>query len=398
MIKPAIVAVGYNRPDGIKRLLDSIGRAKYEDSNITLIISIDESNKSNDIEAVAKDFQWLYGEKIIRRFPERQGLRKHIVQCGDYSEKFGAVIILEDDLVVSEDFYSYVCKAHEEYGDDARICGISLYSYSSNVFTHYSFDPLPCDSDVYLGDMVVTWGQSWNVRQWRNFKNWYLEHEDKLPVVNNAIPRDISSWTRSWGRYFASFMADKKVSYIYPYRARTTCFSDFGEHNTSSIPFTFVQVPLMHGLPQQYRLAPYENLIHYDSFYERVLDKSIIVAGIPGDMICMDINNMKTVTGGKKYVATNSVLNAKKIASFGLTLRPASLNVIESIPGDQINLYELNSDIIRTWAGHRPNYHISFRRMKYEFRDVSWRILILYAPKEYFSRLKEYIQKVFKMK
>lgn len=398
MIKPAIIVVGYNRPLGVKRLLESIGRAHFSCFDVPLIISIDESGKSNEVEKVAEEFEWKYGTKEIRRFPERQGLRKHIIQCGDYSEKYGAVIILEDDLVVAEDFYSYVCKAHEEYGDDERICGISLYSYNSNVFTHYSFDPLPCDNDVYLGDMVVTWGQSWNVRQWRNFKNWYLEHEDKLPVVNTAIPRDISSWTRSWGRYFANFMADKKVSYIYPYRARTTCFSDFGEHNTSSIPFTFVQVPLMHGLPQQYRLAPYESLIHYDSFYERVLDKSIIVAGIPGDMICMDINNMKTVAGGKKYVATNSVLNAKKIASFGLTLRPASLNVIENTPGDQINLYELNSDIIRAWVGHRPNYHISFRRMKYEFRDVSWRILIMYAPKEYFSKLKEYIQKVFKVK
>ena len=256
MIKPAIVAVGYNRPEGIKRLLDSIGRAKFDVNDITLVISIDESDKSDEVEKVARDFVWKYGTKEIRRFPERQGLRKHIIKCGDYSEKYGAVIILEDDLVVAEDFYSYVCKAHEKYGEDERICGVALYSYNANVFTHYSFDPMPCDSDVYLGDMVVTWGQSWNTRQWKNFKQWYLEHEDKLPMINKSIPRDISSWTRSWGRYFASFMEDKKLSYIYPYRARTTCYSDFGEHNKSTIPFTFVQVPLMHGVPQEYRFLP----------------------------------------------------------------------------------------------------------------------------------------------
>ena len=72
MIKPAIVAVGYNRPEGIRRLLESIGRAKYECDNIPLIVSIDESNKSDEVEKVAQDFTWAYGTKEIRRYPERQ--------------------------------------------------------------------------------------------------------------------------------------------------------------------------------------------------------------------------------------------------------------------------------------------------------------------------------------
>ena len=106
MIKPVIVAVGYNRPHCMKRLLESIGNAEYEIDDVTLIISIDESNKSDLVQKVAEDFDWKHGEKIIRRFPERQGLKKHIIQCGDLSEKYGAVIILEDDLYVSPGFYS----------------------------------------------------------------------------------------------------------------------------------------------------------------------------------------------------------------------------------------------------------------------------------------------------
>ena len=136
MIKPAIVAVGYNRPDGMKRLLDSIGKATYNCDDVPLIISIDESNRSNEVESMATAFEWTHGIKEIRRFPERQGLRKHIVQCGDLSEKYGAVIILEDDLVVAEDFYTYVCAAHEKYGDEEEICGVALYSYGCNVFIH----------------------------------------------------------------------------------------------------------------------------------------------------------------------------------------------------------------------------------------------------------------------
>lgn len=390
-MKPAIVAVGYNRPSGMKRLLESIGKAHFDTDDVPLIISIDESNKSDEVEQVARDFQWEHGTKEIRRFPERQGLRKHIVQCGDYSEKYGAVIILEDDLIVAEDFYSYVCAAHEKYGDDERICGVSLYSYGYNVFTHYPFQPMPTVYDVFLGGMVVTWGQSWNERQWKNFKTWYLAHENKLPAVNPKIPRDISGWTRSWGRYFAGFMAEKELSYIYPYRARTTCFSDFGEHNKTALPLTFVQVPLMTGTPLEYRLGEYDALVHYDGFYERVLTQNEVIAGISGTDICMDLSNMKTIAENKKYVVTNSILPFKEIASFGLTLKPISLNVIQQIEGDQLHLYKLSdsSDIIRQWTGNRPKYEISHRRLKYEFHDASWRIMWSYGPTEFYYRLKD---------
>lgn len=390
MVKPAIVAVGYNRPEGMKRLLDSIGRASFQCDDVPLIISIDESNKSDEVEKVAREFEWEHGTKEIRRFPERQGLRKHIVQCGDYSEQYGGVIILEDDLVVAEDFYSYVCSAHETYGDDERVCGVSLYSFRSNQFTHYSFDPMRIPSDVFLGGMVVTWGQSWNVRQWRNFRNWYYQHEDKLPVLNKDIPQDISSWTRSWGRYFASFMADQHLFYVYPYIARTTCFSDFGEHNKNSIPFTFVQVPLMHGQPSNYEMLPIEQLVKYDCFYDRILDGNICIFGISGSDICLDINNMKTITD-KKYVITNSKLDLEQVTTFGMTLRPASLNVIEEIPGNQLILYKMKEDSnqIRPWGKKRPNYHFNFRRLKYEYSDAPWRQLIYYGPFEFLSRLKD---------
>lgn len=398
MVKPAIVAVGYNRPAGMKRLLKSIGKAKFNDTDITLIVSIDESNMSNEVEKVAQEFEWNYGKKEIRRFPERQGLRKHIVQCGDYSEKYGAVIILEDDLVVAEDFYSYVCEAHEAYNENEKISGIALYSFRSNQFTHFTFTPMPSIHDVYLGDMVVTWGQSWNLKQWRSFKEWYLEHEGKLPLENVNIPRDISGWTRSWGRYFASYMADRNLSYIYPYIARSTCFSDFGEHNKTALPLTFVQVPLMNGCPKEYSFGAYEELVHYDCFYERVLSENDVITGISGNEICMDLNNMKTSAGGKKYVATNSELPYKKIASFGLTLRPISLNLFHEISGDQLHLYQLNegTTLIRPWCGNRPKYQANHRRLKYEFQDASWRVMWFYAPREFWSRLKDKFAEKFK--
>lgn len=396
-MKPAIIAVGYNRPDGMKRLLDSIGNAKYNANDIPLIISIDQSDKSDEVERVAQDFQWKYGTKEIKRFPERLGLRKHIVLCGDQSEKYGAVIILEDDLVVAKDFYEYVCAAHNQYGEEAEICGVALYSYSANVFNHYPFKPIQSESDVYLGQMVVTWGQSWTARQWRAFKEWYLSHEDKLPEINERIPQDISGWTRSWGRYFASYMADKDLFYVYPYISRTTCFSDYGEHNKTTVPLTFVQVPLMQTVPNNgYRFGSVDALVQYDAFYERVLGKDDAVAGVSGDEICVDLYNMKTsAPAGKKYVLTNDTLRKEIVASFGLTLRPIELNALNNVPGDQLFLYRLDEgrSFIRKWNKKRPKYPKNIRRLKYEFNDVSWRVLFYYTPREFFARIADLIKK-----
>ena len=388
MIKPAIVAVGYNRPAGMKRLLDSLAKANYDVSDIQLIVSIDESDRSDEVEQVARSFNWEHGTLDIRRFPKRQGLRKHIVQCGDYSKQYGAVIILEDDLIVSEDFYTFTCRAHEKYSEDERICGVSLYSHRVNEFTRYGFCPAPSVYDVYLGDMVVTWGQSWTYEQWQKFKDWYLEHEDKLPEVNHKIPQKISAWTRSWGRYFASYMVERGLSYIYPYQSRTTCFSDYGEHNQSVVPLTFVQVPLLHGTPKEYRFGDYEELIRYDSFFERVLDDNYMICGISGKDICMDTSNMKTSAGGRKYVISNEELPHKKIASFALTLRPISLNVLEEIPGNDLHLYQLNSDEIRPWK-KKIHYYADRRRLRYEHYDMPWRTALHYGVKEFFSRLRE---------
>lgn len=388
-MRPAIVAVGYNRPEGMRRLLESIGNAQYMVSDIPLIISIDESNLSDEVEKVAREFNWKYGAKEIRRFPERQGLRRHIIQCGDYSEKYGAVIILEDDLVVAEDFYEYTCRAHEKYEKDERICGVSLYSYNINVFTRFMFCPARSVYDVYLGDMVVTWGQSWTSDQWKKFKEWYFEHEDKLPTTNPNMPQKISTWTRSWGRYFASYIVDKGLSYIYPYQSRTTCFSDYGEHNKSVVPITFVQVPLMQGLPSKYKFGEFQELVHYDSFFERVLDKRHTICGISGENICLDTNNMKTIAGKKKYVVTNEILPHKLIASFGLTLRPICMNVIQEVPGEELYLYQLNGDQIRPYKNEKIQYCTNRRRLRYEHFDMPWRTALIYALKEFFSRIKE---------
>ena len=103
---------------------------------------------------------------------------------------------------------------------------------------------------------------------------------------------------------------------------------------------------------------------------------------------------MKTIAGGKRYVVTNTKLPYKEIASFALTLRPASLNVTENIPGNQLRMYDMegHNDLIRKWDGNRPHYEANHLRIRYEYHDVSWRAMKFYSLKEFLNRLRDIVK------
>lgn len=135
----AIVIVCYNRIDGIKRLTQSLERVDFDGRyDIDLIFSIDNSG-TNIVEEFASTYDWKYGKKIIRTFEQRQGLKKHILSCGDYTNEYDILVVLEDDIFVSDSMYYYAYNAAEYYWNDSNIAGISLYSFQKLVKMASSF-------------------------------------------------------------------------------------------------------------------------------------------------------------------------------------------------------------------------------------------------------------------
>ena len=90
--KVAIVAVGYNRLQSMKRLLTSIASASYSEDNVPLVISIDASG-DEELYSYVKSFQWEHGEKILNIETKRLGLVSHIFQCCSLTKYFKAVTI-----------------------------------------------------------------------------------------------------------------------------------------------------------------------------------------------------------------------------------------------------------------------------------------------------------------
>jgi GT2 family glycosyltransferase len=154
-LKPAIVVVTYNRPVSLKRLLSFLSIAIYDSSDVNLIISIDyqASELHNDVIKIARDFNWNYGFKKIIEHKKNLGLKAHVLSCGDLSEEYGAVIVLEDDIVVSPFFYDYALQSLQVYNENINIAGISLYAFEWSQVADRSFLPAPNGSDVFFFKM-----------------------------------------------------------------------------------------------------------------------------------------------------------------------------------------------------------------------------------------------------
>ncbi|WDL88470.1 glycosyltransferase [Priestia aryabhattai] len=332
----AIVVVAYNRPKSLERLLSSLKKADYLEDHVNLIISIDKGENKGVIE-VAENFKWEFGEKNVIIQAEKLGLRRHIICCGELTKQFNNIILLEDDLYLSDQYYKFSKKALGFYYNEKSIAGISLYAHSYNETARLPFAPLKGEHDVYFMQLPSSWGQLWTRQQWESFMNWYEGNNEKSLEDSFRFPRNINNWPEtSWKKYFTKYMIEKNKFFVYPYDAYSTNFGDVGTHfwknNTS------FQVSLSKSKREIELCKLEESKSVYDAFCENmVLKKYFKKEGI--DECTIDLYGTKSVQGN--YILTTKNLKYKLIQSYGLNLKPMEENIYANIEGDNIYLYDI---------------------------------------------------------
>lgn len=373
----AIVAIAYNREKSLSRLLNSISLAKVEHGT-TLIISIDKSN-NNLVEECARDFVWPFGEKRIVSHQENLGLKRHILSCGEFLDEFDALIVLEDDLVVSNGFFSYSRLAVNNYYDNNNIAGISLYSYHINPHTGYPFFPSKNDNDAYFLQYAPSWGQVWMKKQWNDFISWYNKNQEDIFDLPH-LPQNISKWgEQSWLKYHIKYAIENSKFFVYPYFAFSTTNSDVGEHTNDSS--TYFQVVLQEGELVNYRFPSLENnSIRYDCNFER----QFFIDGY--DDLCIDLNGTKGNRMGQRYWLTTTPQPFKIIKSYKLCYKPIEKNISELNSGVDIFLYDTH------FSGRKPEYS---RRTKWYLTDTRFMLLRLkdYGIKDLLKEVLFYTKK-----
>ena len=328
----AIVVIAYNRPLSLERLLSSLQDVDFEGISVPLIISIDYSEKDS-VYDIAAAYEWPYGEKRIIKHDKNLGLRNHVLFCGDLVSDYDAIVVLEDDLVVSPAMFSYTWRAVEYYNNNDSIAAISLYAKRFNETAMKPFEPANYGDDTYFVQTAESWGQVWMKRQWMMFREWYKENAEPFTDAEN-IPLNVCRWgENSWKKYHIKYCIECNKWTVYPYVALSTCMGDAGEHFENST--SLWQVPLLFGTKHEYKFADLneKNAVKYDAYLERCYKEDI----------CMDLYGKKQNYGSFMFVITSKHLPYEAVESYGLSMRPHEMNIYHTVPGDRFFKYRLDS-------------------------------------------------------
>ena len=379
--KIAVVVVGYNRIKSIRRLMNSLLRAEYPSHDIPLVISIDCSNDFELYDYV-QNIEWPYGDKYVNIQEERLGLKRHIYQCGDLTNYFKAIILLEDDLAVSPYFYQYTQTTLDRYGDESTIAQISLYKNEMNGYVGLPFDNLQNGSDVFLMQDVSTWGECWNSRMWNEFKEWRDSHDDAY-LGDVDMPIQIKQWTKAWSKYYNAYVVDTNKYVLYPNVAVTTNFSDAGVHggdNNAIVQVNLLQESFEYRLPEINKLARYDIYFNNESLYDWLnIDR--------GDL-CLDIYGFNRPLNKRRYLLSSKKHSYAVKKSFALNLRPIELNVKMNISGNGLYLYD-------TFTGNPERDDYQTDLASYFLRNFHMKKIVSYVALHYKTAI---LRRIFRCK
>ena len=149
----------YNRPEHTHRLITSL-LANREAAESPLIIYADQARNETDrlhVEEVRTYLRSLkgFGNITLVERTENWGLARNIIDgVTTQLARYGRVIVLEDDLVVSPYFLQFMNEALETYKDEERVGHIQACDFTQD----------PSLPDTFL----IKWTGSWGWATWEH--------------------------------------------------------------------------------------------------------------------------------------------------------------------------------------------------------------------------------------
>lgn len=160
-----IAVFAYNRPQHLQITLEALKRCEGFEKH-PLSIFCDAARGNSDLlmtaatQAVAKKWCQHYGGDVIVR-KENKGYLNIVEGITQMCEKHGRCIIVEDDIVVSPDFLSFMEKGLERYQNDKKVFLISGFMYHNAQKTHPTTFFLP---------HAFIWGWATWDRAWKHYR------------------------------------------------------------------------------------------------------------------------------------------------------------------------------------------------------------------------------------
>lgn len=212
---PVVVFV-YNRPEQTKRILEALNCNILSDKTKIFIFSDaakDDTEKGN-VKQVRQYIQYFkennsFQEVEIVLAETNLGLQTSLINgITKIVNEYGKVIVVEDDILTSKDFLSFMNKALMYYQDDNRVWSVSGYTPSLRSLKRLQ-------TDVYCSIRGncwgwATWSNRWNKIDWeisdyeefivnKNEKKRFNEGgKDMTALLKLQKSGSISSWAIRW--------------------------------------------------------------------------------------------------------------------------------------------------------------------------------------------------------
>ena len=177
---PVILFV-YKRPSHTQMTIDALKSNHLADQTDLLIYSdgakgSEDADRVNQVRGLIKSVKGFRTIQIIES-PINKGLSNSIISgVSDVIEDYGKVIVLEDDMISSPYFLSYMNHSLKHYENILKVWHINGWIYPvSNSLT----------KDTYLWRVMNCWGWGTWKNRWRSFE------KDPNELISSFTPSDI---------------------------------------------------------------------------------------------------------------------------------------------------------------------------------------------------------------
>lgn len=190
----------YNRPQHVKRAISSLLQNR-EAAASDLYVFSDAARSAEDaaaVEMVRKeiaDIQGFRSVSVVER-NENFGLARSIIEgVTSIVNRYGRVIVLEDDLVVSPYFLRFMNDALEVYKDEPRVGHIQACDFIQSA-------ALP---DTFL----IKWTGSWGWATWK--RAWELFNPNGQELLDQLCERHLTKQFDFNGKYGFTRMLRQQI-------------------------------------------------------------------------------------------------------------------------------------------------------------------------------------------
>lgn len=302
-----IKVLTFNRLSSLARCLYSLSNAHYDNSTkVHLHIYIDhfqqtpqdekgppdldaKLNLSRQILGFVDRFKWDIGEKLVHYRTLNVGLQSQWLEAWFPTSDHEFAFVVEDDLEVSPMYFKFLKSLILQYYYDRAnfnpmIYGASLQRPRFVPGKHGNKIQLDGRTQIFLYQLVGTWGQLLFPRPWKEFRFWYDTHKAKglKPFLDGMVT---TGWykklgERIWTPWFIKFIHERGYFNLYTnfMNERALCVShrDAGVNYGKSVgPDSFLVDKTFYN-DNLLELHPLSNLKWYNFCFKEVIPNQII--------------------------------------------------------------------------------------------------------------------------